>query len=69
MKSAEIGYIAGIVSFLDLLDAQRILLQIEYGYWQAYTNYLKRIADMERAVGLPLAERLPEDIEPEVLEE
>ncbi len=56
LKSAEAGYITGIVSFLDLLDAERVLLQIQFGYWQAYTDYLKRIADLERAVGIPLAE-------------
>jgi len=56
LKSAEAGYITGIVSFLDLLDAERILLRIQFGYWQAYTDYLKRIADLERAVGIELAE-------------
>jgi len=59
MKSAEAGYITGTVSFLDLLDAERILLQIQFGYWQAYTDYLKRIADLERAVGIELAEYRP----------
>jgi outer membrane protein TolC len=55
LKSAEAGYITGIVSFLDLLDAQRVLLKIQFGYWQAYTDYLRRIADLERAVGIDLA--------------
>jgi len=55
LKSAEAGYITGIVSFLDLLDAERVLLQIQFGYWQAYTDYLKRIADLERAVGVEFA--------------
>lgn len=59
LKSAEAGYITGIVSFLDLLDAERILLQIQFGYWQAYTDYLNRIADLERAVGIELAEYPP----------
>lgn len=59
LKSAEAGYITGIVSFLDLLDAERILLQIQFGYWQAYTDYLSRIADLERAVGIELAEHPP----------
>jgi outer membrane protein TolC len=59
LKSAEAGYVTGIVSFLDLLDAQRILLQIQFGYWQAYTDYLRRVADLERAVGIELVEHLP----------
>ncbi|NOQ95927.1 MAG: hypothetical protein GQ555_04840 [Desulfobacterales bacterium] len=52
LESAEAGYIAGIVSFLDLLDAERVLLNIQFGYWQAYTDYLKHINDLERAAGI-----------------
>jgi len=59
MESAEAGYITGIVSFLDLLDAERILLNIQFGYWQAYTEYLKHVNDLERAVGIQVAEYRP----------
>ena len=70
LRSAEAGYITGKVSFLDVLDAERILLQIQFGLWRAYTDYLQRIADMERAVGLELHEYRPEDdIPARVLEE
>ena len=69
LKSAEAGYVTGSVGFLDLLDAERVLLKIQFGYWQAYTDYLKRIADMERSVGKELAEVLPEEAAPEVIEE
>ncbi len=69
MKSAEVGYITGTVSFLDLLDAERVLLQIQFGYWNAYTDYLKRIADMERAVGIELPEERLEEIPVEAVEE
>ena len=69
LRSAEAGYVTGTVNFLDLLDAERILLKIQFGYWQAYTNYLKRIADMERSVGMELAEVLPAEVPPEVEEE
>jgi outer membrane protein TolC len=69
LKSAEIGYITGVVNFLDLLDADRVLLKIQFGSWKAYTDYLKRIADMERAVGIELAEVLPAELPPEVKEE
>jgi len=70
LKSAEAGYTTGIASFLDLLDAERVLLQIHYGYWKAYTDYLKHIADMERAVGIeleefPREERMPPSIREE----
>lgn len=60
LRSAEAGYINGIVNFLDLLDAERVLLQIQFGYWKAYADYLKHIADMERVVGVSLAEIPPE---------
>jgi outer membrane protein TolC len=69
LKSAEVGYVTGVVDFLDLLDAERILLQIQFGYWKAYTDYLKRIADMERAVGMELPEYRPEEAPPEVEED
>lgn len=69
LKSAEAGYITGNVSFLDLLDAQRILLKIQFGYWKAYTDYLKRIADIERAVGIDLPEYPPEEFTPELRED
>ena len=69
LKSAEVGYITGAVNFLDLLDAERVLLKIQFGHWKAYTDYLKYIADMERSVGLELAESLPAEAPPEVKEE
>jgi outer membrane protein TolC len=69
LKSAEVGYITGIVNFLDLLDAERVLLKIQFGYWKSYTDYVKGIADMERAVGIELAEYIPAELPPEVREE
>jgi outer membrane protein TolC len=69
MKSAEVGYTTGIVDFLDLLDAERVLLKIHFGFWRAYTDYLARIADMERAVGMKLPEERPEQIPLEAVEE
>jgi cobalt-zinc-cadmium efflux system outer membrane protein len=56
MQSAEAGYVTGIVSFLDLLDAERVLLNIQFGYWRAYTDYLKHLNDLERAVGIRLTQ-------------
>jgi len=59
LKSAEAGYVAGKVSFLDLLDAERVLLKIHFGYWRAIADYAHRLADLERAVGMDLSE-IPE---------
>ena len=69
LKSAEVGYITGVVNFLDLLDAERVLLKIQFDYWKSYTDYVKGIADMERAVGIELPEYLPTEVPPEVREE
>jgi len=69
LKSAEVGYITGVVNFLDLLDAERVLLKIQFDYWKSYTDYVKGIADMERAVGIELPEYLPTEVAPEVREE
>ena len=69
LKSAEVGYITGVVNFLDLLDAERVLLKIQFDYWKSYTDYVKGIADMERAVGIELPEYLPTEGPPEVREE
>jgi outer membrane protein TolC len=68
LESAEVGYITGVVNFLDLLDAERVLLKIQFDYWKSYTDYVKRIADMERAVGIDLPGYLPEEVPPEVRE-
>jgi outer membrane protein TolC len=69
LKSAEAGYIAGSVGFLDLLDAKRVLLKVQFGYWRAYTDYLKHIADMERSVGRELEEHPRKDIRLDIREE
>lgn len=69
LKSAEVGYITGVVNFLDLLDAERVLLKIQFDYWKSYTDYVKGIADMERAVGIELPEYLPTEVPPEIREE
>lgn len=54
LRSAEAGYQTGTVNFLDLLDAERTLLKIQYGYWKAYADYLKHVANLERALGVEL---------------
>jgi len=51
LAAAAAGYQTAEVSFLDYLDTERMLLKINYGYWQAFTDYLKSVADLERGVG------------------
>lgn len=48
---AESGYQAGRGSFLDLLDAQRSLLNFKLEYYQYLADYEQRAAELERVIG------------------
>ena len=48
---AESGYQAGRSSFLDLLDAQRSLLNFKLEYYQYLADYEQRTAELERVIG------------------
>jgi cobalt-zinc-cadmium efflux system outer membrane protein len=51
LKASEVGYLAGKVDFLNLLDSERMLLQIKTGYFKAVTDLGKSLAQLERVVG------------------
>ena len=51
LKVAESGYRTEKTSFLDLLDAQRSLLDFRLEYYQYLAEYQSRLAELERAVG------------------
>lgn len=51
LKVAEAGYQAEKTSFLDLLDAQRSLLNFRLEYYQFLADYEQRLAELERIVG------------------
>lgn len=51
LKVAESGYQAGRTSFLDLLDAQRSLLNFKLEYYQYLADYEQRAAELERVIG------------------
>jgi len=51
LKASEVGYLAGKVDFLNLLDSERMLLQIKIGYFKAIADLGKSIAQLERIVG------------------
>lgn len=53
-RVAEAGYQAGDNTFLDLLDAQRSLLNYRLEYFQGLAEYEQRLADLERVVGKEL---------------
>ncbi len=54
LKIAESGYRADKSSFLDLLDAQRSLLNYQLEYYQNMAAYEQRAADLARVVGREL---------------
>jgi outer membrane protein TolC len=54
LSVAESGYQSGDNSFLDLLDAQRSLLNYRLEYFQDLSEYEQRLAELERIVGREL---------------
>ena len=54
LKSSEIGYLAGKVGFLHLLESERMILQLRLGYFQILSGLGKSLALLERIVGFEL---------------
>ena len=59
LQSAEAAYSTGSLGVLDLLDSERVLLDVRLGLAQLITDYMKSLADMERAIGSPFPEVKP----------
>ncbi len=53
-KASEIGYLAGKVDFLNLLESERMILMIKTGYHKAISDLRKCMARLERVVGKEL---------------
>ncbi|MBI4375894.1 MAG: TolC family protein [Elusimicrobia bacterium] len=51
LKVAESGYQAEKISFLELLDAQRSLLNFRIEYYQYLSEHQMRVAELERILG------------------
>ncbi len=51
LESAIANYSTGRLGFLDLLDAERMLLSLRLGHIKEQANYQKQIAAIERTVG------------------
>ncbi len=56
-KASEIGYLAGKVDFLNLLESERMILMIKTGYHKAVSDLNKSLARLERIVGRELVSR------------
>jgi len=57
-KASEIGYLAGKVDFLNLLESERMILMIKIGYHKAVSDLNKSLARLERVVGKELVNRV-----------
>jgi outer membrane protein TolC len=54
LRSAEAGYAAGTLQALDLLDAERVLLDVKIATARAHADYAIALAQLEGTVGFPL---------------
>lgn len=59
LQSAEAAYSTGSLDVLDLLDSERVLLDVRLGLAQLTSDYLRSLGDMERAIGAPFPEVKP----------
>lgn len=57
-EEARKGYESAQTSFLDLLDAQRMLNMFELEYYRTLVELEMAYADLERAIGTPLEEEV-----------
>ncbi|MBA7672517.1 Cobalt-zinc-cadmium resistance protein CzcC [subsurface metagenome] len=57
LKASEVGYLTGKVDFLDLLDAERMVLLIRIGYFKTIADLGKSLAQLERVVGKDLSSK------------
>jgi len=58
LKAAEVGYQAGQVDFLNLIDSQRVLLDFNLAFYRAVADFGINIAELERVVGVELSKKL-----------
>jgi cobalt-zinc-cadmium efflux system outer membrane protein len=54
LRSAEAGYASGVLNSLDLLDAERVLLDVRTATERTRADYAIAVARLEGAVGEPL---------------
>jgi cobalt-zinc-cadmium efflux system outer membrane protein len=59
LRSTEAAYSTGTLGVLDLLDSERVLLEVRLGLAQFYSEYMKSLAEMERAIGAPFPQIKP----------
>lgn len=65
LRSAVIAYENDRTDFLNLLDSQTSVVDIDLAYFQALADFETQFADLELAAGTPIS-RTPESTHPEV---
>jgi outer membrane protein TolC len=55
------GFEAGTQGFMDLIDAQRVLLEFELNYHRIRTRHLQHLAELEMLVGEGITVADPEE--------
>lgn len=58
LRATEAAYSNGTVEVTGLLDIQRMLLDVQLGLARLQSDYLKAVADLERAIGAPVPEEV-----------
>jgi len=56
LEASEAAYSTGEIGVLELLDSERVLLDVRLGLAQMTSEYMKALAEMERAIGAPFPE-------------
>ena len=59
LKATEAAYRAGKGSFIDLVDAERIILEFELSYERALTDHGQRLGRLEMLIGRDLPRGKP----------
>jgi outer membrane protein TolC len=54
LEAARIGYQAGKVDFLNLIDSERTLLDLRLEYFGALVQFWQSVTQLERTVGKEL---------------
>ncbi|MBN1516966.1 TolC family protein [Candidatus Sumerlaeota bacterium] len=62
-ETSRADYETGKMTFLDLLDAERMLLRVRMDYLKAARDYNLAVAELERTVGAKLQVQAPDSIE------
>ena len=59
LSSTESAYATGSIGVLDLLDGERMLLEVRLGLARLESDYMKSLAEMERSIGSAFPEEKP----------